>query len=264
MEKRTVKIVGVTGGIQTYSTTSTTLAELKKEIDYDFSGKKVIERKSKARYTDNSVLPTEDFVFFTSPVKTKAGAIDTNNYYELRAAIKELVDNSAEAKAHFNQGGINYTNKSKVAMQLLYSSWTSQGQEVETVIQESVTVTTRPRVKDSTVTESCNHSQEIKALKDKVAQLEATLLNERNKSKSYLNIIASVHEMTEVDYNSELTENQDVTKSVEIVSTDLPSDEDLLKELGNPDDEDLLAEAKELGLLDDDGDYDYEDEDYDY
>lgn len=271
MEKRTVKIVNVKGGVETFTTTSETLAQLKNEISFDFSGKKVIERKTKAVFQNNSILPEGDFVLFASPLKTKAGAIDTNNYKQLRSTIKMLVDNSAEAKAHFNQGGINYTNKSKVALQLLYNSWTSQEQEVETVVTESVTVTTRPRVKDSTVTESCNHAQEISILKDKVAQLEATLLNERNKSKSYLNVITTVHEMVEATIVNEKAEEVDNTaevistelpyKEVAMPSTELPSDEDLLKEINNPSDDDLLAEAREFA---DDGDYDEEDEDYDY
>ena len=104
-----------------------TWKQLKEDLranDVPFSGMKAAIGKSKLSLEHpDAQLPTGDFVLYLMPKKTKSGQeVEDMKYSELRSTIKGLVDQSPNAKAHFNNEK-NYTNKKTDDLKQLLREW---------------------------------------------------------------------------------------------------------------------------------------------
>lgn len=113
-----------------HETKATTWGELKKELlkeDFITDNMNVLGGDKKMYVDQDTKLPEKDFLLYAVPRKVKSGG----SYNELRKEIKHLVDNDSSAKAHFNQGGKNYTNKKRTELERLLGEWNSSKNIVE-------------------------------------------------------------------------------------------------------------------------------------
>lgn len=99
--KRSVKIVTNQGKKQTFETTAYNWGELEKELkskSYNVDNMKVLEGGTNHTYDHpNSVLPTEDFILFLFPKKSKAGATPKKKVAK-KAAPKKAAKKTATVK----------------------------------------------------------------------------------------------------------------------------------------------------------------------
>lgn len=128
---RKIKIYSTSTGIAVVNSEATTWGQLKVELEnqnYSVSNMTAVENKNNSNLElDEAVLPEGEFVLMLAPKKTKSGAY---TYSELRASIKDAFENDKNAATdHFNQGGKNYTNKSKEQLEQLWMDWISRNDD---------------------------------------------------------------------------------------------------------------------------------------
>lgn len=125
MSKKVV-VYTTNGGGKTIETDAKTWGELAAQLTktgINPAGMKAADNKKRTYENSEAELPNDLTHMFLLPVKTKSGAGDLS-FSEARAFITAaLADDVEAAKAHFNQGGKNYTQKSTAALNELIASY---------------------------------------------------------------------------------------------------------------------------------------------
>lgn len=126
---RVIKIYSTKGKQKaTIVTEVSTWGELKPLLideGYDLESLHATENVNKTDLVHvDAALPSEEFVLFLRPKKTKAGCeVENMSYSEVRAEIGSIIQEIGDAAAeHFNEGR-NYTNKSANDLRSLLNSW---------------------------------------------------------------------------------------------------------------------------------------------
>lgn len=122
--RRTVKIYSTSTGLKLIQSSAKTWGELQSELssnNISYSNMNAVENVNNSTLMlSEAKLPEGEFVLMLTPQKTKSGS----DYKTIRAEVVDAINTHGElAKEHFNSGGRNYTNKTKVELAILLANW---------------------------------------------------------------------------------------------------------------------------------------------
>lgn len=135
--KRTVKIYSTSTGLKLIQSSAKTWGELQSELssnNISYSNMNAVENVNNSTLMlSEAKLPEGEFVLMLTPQKTKSGS----DYKTIRAEVVNAINEHGElAKEHFNSGGRNYTNKTKVELAILLENWKSKTTKTVNIIEQ--------------------------------------------------------------------------------------------------------------------------------
>lgn len=140
-----VKVFSTQMGEKQVDANVSTWGELKDVLSNNgisYSGMKAVIGETKVTLESSSAqLPEGDFTLFLMPKKTKSGVDHSGlGYREIRARIKDILEENPDAKDHFNQGR-NYTTKSTSDLRSLLEEYDEQQETSTETAQETPAAT---------------------------------------------------------------------------------------------------------------------------
>jgi hypothetical protein len=175
--KRTVKIYSTSTGLKLIESSAKTWGELQSELssnNISYSNMNAVENVNNSTLMLNEAkLPEGEFVLMLTPQKTKSGS----DYKTIRAEVVDAINNHGElAKEHFNSGGRNYTNKTKVELAILLANWKSKSESTTPVVKVEGVATPKLKVDSTTPKVQATTLASAKVAEKKMSFVEALKL----------------------------------------------------------------------------------------
>lgn len=190
MSTKKITVFSTSGKSQEIVTDALDWGTLKNELSakgINVSGMQSVIGKSKLVLAHNdAVLPDGDFTLFNYPTKTKSGSvasdIDGLSFADLRAKLKDLQSENADAfKSHFSADK-SYTNKSSADLKTLLKTYKPKASKGTSTKAVATTKAAEPAKATKSVASVVDSVSKAKAVKKAIAESEVKETKELPKS----------------------------------------------------------------------------------